>query len=853
MRKTPSLGRDEARTRARVLHVDSYSVDLDLTRGDEVFGSTTVIRFGCREPGATTFVELQPETVHRVVLNGRRLDPASLTDGRLPLPGLAADNELRVEADIRYSRTGEGIQRFTDPADDEVYVHATCGPDQASRVFACFDQPDLKAVFQVSVTAPAHWTVLANGACERSADGVWRFAPTQRISTYLMTVVGGPLHSVHAEHDGIPLGLHCRRSLAPYLDAEAEEILDITRRGFDRYHELFDQRYPFGKYDQAFVPESYFSAVENVACVNFRDDFLFRSAVTDVDREIRAVVIAHELAHMWFGDLVTMRWWDDLWLSESFAEYMGQRVTTGSDRFTGGWAGFAINRKTWGYDADQRPSTHPIAADGIDDTAAALAYFDGISYAKGASALRQLVEWVGDDAFLAGVNEFFARHRFGNADLSDLLAALTRTGGRDVHAWAQRWLRTSGMDTIRTSVTEAGGRLTSAEVIHTGPPDDPGTLRTHRIRVGLYDLVDGAAGRRLVRRDGVDADLFAEPGPDGSAHTPLPALAGARRPDLLLPNDGDMTYAKIRLDARSWQAVTEALSTVEDHITRAMLWATARDMVRDAELPPADYLALTGAHLAAEPVGAIVEAVLAFGRRQIADRFVPLPGREAALATLSGVCREIMSRAEGDPARAGLRLAAVRVLITCAMTTDELAEIRAWLLAGQVPGGPDLDAELRWSALLRLCASGTAGEAQIVAELTRDPSARGREGAARCRAALPDAAAKERAWQRLFSVDEQSDHLLGAIADGFWDPGRPESTSRYVDRYFAEIPESRTRGPVACRLLSGQLFPAHAVSPETVRAAEKCLDRDDLTPNLHRGLTDQLDDLRRALRVRSAG
>ncbi|MBC6456338.1 aminopeptidase N [Actinomadura sp. HBU206391] len=847
----PSLRREEAHQRAHLLYVDSYSVDLDLTRGEEVFGSSTVIRFGCREPGATTFIELRPVTVHRAVLNGRLLEPTSLADGRLPLPDLAADNELRVEADMRYSRTGEGMHRFVDPADDEVYVHADCGPDQASHVFACFDQPDLKAVLQVSVTAPAHWTVLANGAAEHGADGRWRFVPTRPISTYLMTVVGGPMHSVRTEHDGIPLGLHCRRSLAPYLDAEAEEILDITRRGLDRYHELFDERYPFGKYDQAFVPESNFGAVENVACVNFRDEFLFRSPVTDTDREIRAVVIAHELAHMWFGDLVTMRWWDDIWLSESFAEYMGQRVATDSGRFASAWAGFAVNRKTWGYDADQRPSTHPVASDGIDDTAAALAYFDGISYAKGASALRQLVEWVGDEAFLAGVNDLFSRHRFGNADLADLLAALARTGGRDVHAWAQRWLRTSGMDTLRTSVEQRDGTLLSAEIVHTGPPGDDTGLRPHRIRVGLYDLAEGAGGTRLMLRETVDADLPPEPGPDGSAHTPLPSLTGARVPDLLLPNDGDVTYAKIRLDERSWQAVTVALSTIEDQVTRALLWTTARDMVRDAELPPTDFLALARSHLVTEPVGPIVEAVLSFARRQIADRLVPLSGREAALATLAAICRRIMRRAEGDPSLAGMRLAAVRFLITCATTADNLAELREWLRAGRVPGGPGLYPQLRWSALFQLFAAGMAGEAQLAAELVRDPSSAGREAAARCRAALPDAAAKERAWQRLFTANGQSNQLLAATADGFWDPGRPDATSRYVERYFAEIADAGPRGAVASRVLAGQLFPAHAVNAETVRAAEKCLDH-DLTAPLRRALTDQLDDLRRALRIRAA-
>src|SRR3569833_328661 len=405
------LPRTEAQERAQLLDVHSYTVHLDLTRGEEVFGSTTVIRFGCAEPGATTFVELRPARPRRLVLNGADLDPAAFADGRLPLTGLAAENELHVEADMYYSRTGEGMHRFTDPADGEVYVYAQCAPDEADRVFACFDQPDLKAVLEISVTAPSHWTVLSNGAGSQDASGRWEFDPTPPISTYLAVLVGGPLHSVRAEHDGVPLGLHCRRSLADALDAE--EIFDITRRSLDRYHELFDERYPFGKYDQAFVPELNFGAMENPGCVTFRDEFLFRSAVTDTERETRAIVIAHEMAHMWFGDLVTMRWWDDLWLNESFAEYMGQQVISEVSRFSTTWTGFAVKRKAWGYDADQRPSTHPVAAQGTDDTATARVSFDGISYAKGASVLRQLVARVGEEAFLAGVTAHIARHRFG--------------------------------------------------------------------------------------------------------------------------------------------------------------------------------------------------------------------------------------------------------------------------------------------------------------------------------------------------------------------------------------------------------------------------------------------------------
>src|SRR3569833_100553 len=451
----PALTRTEAQTRARLLDVHSYAVHLDLVPDGEEFGCTTVIRFGCAEPGAATFVELRPADLRWVVLNGAELDPAALRDGRLALTGLSAENELRVEADMAYSRTGEGMHRFTDPADGTVYVYTQCAPDEASRVFACFDQPDLKAVLSISATAPDDWTVLSNGVGTRGEDGRWEFAATPPISTYLAVIDGGPLHSVRADHDGIPLGVHCRRSLTEHLDAE--EIFDITRRSFDRYHELFEERYPFGKYDQAFVPELNFGAMENPGCVTIRDEFLLRSAVTDTERETRAIVIAHEMAHMWFGDLVTMRWWDDLWLNESFAEYMGQQVISEVSRFSTTWTGFAVKRKAWGYDADQRPSTHPVAAQGIDDTATARVSFDGISYAKGASVLRQLVAWVGEEAFLAGVNAHFAQHRNDNADQTDQQDALGGAAdGRDVHGWASPWPPTGTTPLVRRCPASRG-------------------------------------------------------------------------------------------------------------------------------------------------------------------------------------------------------------------------------------------------------------------------------------------------------------------------------------------------------------------------------------------------------------
>ncbi len=811
----PTLTRTEARERAALLNVRSYTIHLDFTRGEEVFGSSTVIGFDCAEPGAETFVEIRPETLHGASLNGRPVDLSSFADGRLRLSGLDGRNELRLDADMRYSRTGEGVHRFVDPADGEVYLYAMCGPDNAPLMFGCFDQPDLKAVITVSATAPPHWMVLSNGAGTRTSGGRWEFEPTPPISTYLATIVAGALHSVYEEHDGIPLGLHCRRSLAPYLDADTPDLFDLTRRAFDRYHALFSERYPFGKYDQAFVPEFNFGAVENPGCVTFRDTYVFRSAVTEAERELRAMVIAHEMAHMWFGDLVTMEWWDDLWLNESFAEYMGYQILGDVSRFTDAWTTFGVARKPWGYDADQRPSTHPVAVDGLDDVDAALVNFDGISYAKGASALRQLVAWIGEDAFLTGVNDYFARHRFGNATLSDLLDALARSSGRDVHGWASLWLRTTGVDTLRVgsdlSVTRTGSR-------------------PHRMRVGAYDLTAG----RLVAREAFEVDVA-----DGT-----PVLADSPRPDLLLLNDHDLSYAKVRLDERSWDTVTSSLSLVADPLTRAVLWTTARDMVRDAEWPALGYVSLVAAHLPAEPLVSIAESVLAFALHQVADRYAPSPSRPEVVSTLTDVCGKLLD------ASADLRLVAVRGLIQCAETPSALAELQEWRAVGRVPSGLTLDLELNWRILLRLCVFGLAGEPEIAAELANEPSAIGQEFAARCRAALPDPEAKARAWDTMFGDPPLSNNLLSATALGFWQPARPEPSAPYVSRYFEDLPAAGARSPMTARILGRDLFPGYALNPDTIAAADECLSRDDLTVGVRRELTDRRDDLHRAMLVR---
>ncbi|WP_405858369.1 aminopeptidase N [Streptomyces sp. NBC_01515] len=821
------LTRDEAQTRARLLDVHRYTIELDLTTGEDTFDSRTVIAFTARAD-ADTFVELKPAELRSVTLDGRPLDPEHLVENRLPLPGLTAgEHELRVDASMRYSRTGEGMHRFTDPTDGETYLYTQLFMEDVQRVFAAFDQPDLKSVFDLSIKAPEGWTVLANGITEHLGEGRWQAAPTPLISTYLVAVAAGPWHSVRTEHRGLPFGIHCRRSLAPHLDADADEILDITRQCYDRYHEKFEEPYPFDSYDQAFVPEFNAGAMENPGLVTFRDEFIYRSAVTDTERQTRGMVIAHEMAHMWFGDLVTLQWWDDIWLNESFAEYMGYQTLTEATRFTDTWTDFGVVRKAWGYDADQRPSTHPVAPENVDDTASALLNFDGISYAKGASALRQLVAWLGEKDFLAGINTHFARHKFGNATLADFIDSLASGTERDVHAWADAWLSTTGVDTLTPTVTRADDGTYTLTVDRAGS-------RPHRIAVGLYDQDPGDTGR-LTLRERIDLDVpQSEPQPLG------------KRPALLLLNDGDLTYAKVRFDPDSFETVRTSLSGLPDPLTRAVVWNALRDSVRDGQLPASAYLDAARAHLPHETDLALVQGVLAFASAQVTDRYLTPEARPVALATLTALCRDLIRRTE-DGSNPGLRLIAVRHFIDVAAHPDTIA---AWLTEGTVPGGPELDPELRWRVLARLAVLGATDEPAIAAELERDPSATGQEGAARCRAALPDPEAKRTAWEAMFTTDDLSNYLFTATAQGFWQPEQADLVRDYVPRFFTDAVALATRrGPAIADAAGRWAFPAHAVDPETLSLGEECLRDADLTPSLRRKLVDQLDDLGRALKV----
>ncbi|GAA3489437.1 aminopeptidase N [Streptomyces cremeus] len=851
-----NLTREEAQERARLLTVDAYEIELDLSGAQEggTYRSVTTVRFDSAEDGAASFIDLVAPTVHEVVLNGEALDAAAVfADSRIALPSLRGGaNELRVVADCAYTNTGEGLHRFVDPVDQQAYLYTQFEVPDARRVFASFEQPDLKGTFQFTVKAPAGWTVISNSPTpepEDVKDDVWVFAPTPRISTYITALIAGPYHAVHSVYEGgdgqrVPLGIYCRPSLAEHLDAE--EIFAVTRQGFDWFQEKFDYAYPFAKYDQLFVPEFNAGAMENAGAVTIRDQYVFRSKVTDAAYEVRAETILHELAHMWFGDLVTMEWWNDLWLNESFATYTSiacQAYAEGS-KWPHSWTTFANSMKTWAYRQDQLPSTHPIMAD-IRDLDDVLVNFDGITYAKGASVLKQLVAYVGMDAFFAGVQAYFKAHAFGNTQLSDLLGALEQTSGRDLGTWSQKWLQTAGINVLRPEIeTDADGVVTAFAVKQEAPTLPVGakgvsTLRPHRIAIGLYDLDDTG---RLVRTDRVELDV------DGEL-TPVEALVGRARPAVVLLNDDDLSYAKVRLDEASLAFVTEHLGDFAESLPRALCWASAWDMTRDGELATRDYLALVLSGISKESDIGVVQSL----HRQVKlalDLYAAPSWREAGLSQWTEATLAHLRTAEPGSDH---QLAWARAFAATARTPQQLDLLRGLLEGSESVEGLAVDTDLRWAFVNRLAAVGVVDEDEIAAELERDNTSAGQQHAASARAARPTEAAKAEAWASVVESDELTNSLQEAVIGGFVQTDQRELLAPYTTKYFAAVKEVwDSRSHEIAQQIAVGLYPALQVSQETLDATDVWLASAEPSAALRRLVSESRAGVERALKAQAA-
>jgi aminopeptidase N len=805
-------------------------VRLDLTTGDQQYISDTTVKFVCRRPGASSFIEIIAPTVEHAELNGKPLPASAHDGGRLRLDGLEAENVLKVTAAPPYMHGGIGLSRFQDQVDGRIYLHSQHAEYATHRTFACFDQPDLKASFSFEVTTPADWIVVSNTPGSRT-NGKWTFPTTPVLSTYVTAIVAGQYHSIEQNHRGIPLGVFCRQSLAQYLDPD--EIFELTRQGLDYFDERFGYPYPFGKYDQLFVPEFTAGAMENAGCVTFNENYLFRSRVTDARREWRAGTILHEMAHMWFGDLVTMRWWDDLWLNESFAEYMGYLASVEATRFKRAWIEFANGSKAAAKAQDQLPTTHPIVSD-IPDMEAVPLNFDRITYEKGAAVLKQLVAWVGDEAFFKGVEAYFKRHAYGNTELADFLAAVEESSGRDVRSWSRLWLERAGVNTFGVELDVEDHRIVAAAVVQEAPPEQP-TLRPHRLRVGLFDQ----RGSSLKRRDSIELDVAGN-------STPLPQLVGQRPADLVLANDGDLTYAKLKLDPRSLKTLGTHLLGLDDGLARALAWGALWDMARDAQLRASEYVdtSLHNIDVETEPtsVAILVDRIVS------AFEILAAPQRRAALRTaLAKAAKERMLRmAPGSD----LQLQWAQTFIGAARAPEDVAWVAGLLDGTTRLEGFVVDFAIRWLAVQALATIGKAGEDVIDAELARDPTHMGRRSAAAARAARPLPEAKAEAWTAVVVDHSVPLVMKRAYWMGFHRADQESLLSAYVEPYFESLLTVWGSNEIEQAVdIIGAMYPRTIVTQRVIDITNRWLEK-DLPAPIRRDLLESLDGIKRALRAR---
>jgi aminopeptidase N len=830
----------EAAQRATRVDEAHYDLRLDLHAGRATYRGDVTIRFAVAGAGSL-FLDFRGRTIERLEVNGRPVEP-EWTGYRLTLPADQVSDEMvvRVAYENDYDATGDGFHRFVDPEDGEEYVYTNFEPYEAHRLFPCFDQPDIKGRYAVEVVAPADWEVVANAptvGIEPDVDGRrrHRFAQSELFSTYLMAIGGGPFVVRRREHRGLDLGLYARRSMERHLAEHADEIFEITQQGLDFYAELFDQVYPFAKYDQLFVPEYNSGAMENVGAVTYNEAYLFRDPPTDNDRLDRGEVLLHELAHMWFGNLVTMRWWDDLWLNESFATYISYLALTDATRFTNAWKVFNTDIKRWAYQQDQLVTTHPISGS-ADDTEIAFLNFDGITYGKGASVLKQLVKTIGRDGFRDGMRLYFRRHGWGNATLRDFLACLAEAGGLPLGEWSRLWLETASLNTLSAELEIEDDRIVSLAVVQQAPPAHP-TLRPHALEVGVGREQEG----RLVIR--------ALPATIDGPRAEVADARGLPAPDLTFPNFGDHAYAKIALDARSLDYVRRRLDAIDDALLRELLWMSMWEMVRDSQLPSTEFLAICRARLSTEADLDIITAVVERAGLVLA-RYIPESQRSAEAHALFEAALDNLRGAPNDNAR----ITWARAAIAAAESVQDVERLARLSDGEELTPGFTLDQEMRWGIAVKAAAHGLPGaDERLAAEQRRDPSDRGRRALLRAAASRPDAAAKEEAWQRINGEGYGSFHLTRAAMSGFIWHHQRELAEPYVPLFFEQLRtvfETRDHPFARAYLLS--MYPAHWADPSVVERSRQLLaSLDSSLPTLSRQLAEVADELERTIRVRA--
>ena len=836
-----NLSRAEAQDRAEHLYVNSYTVTLDVTKGEETFYSKSEVSFTCNKPGYATFIDAVGRSVISATLNGAAVDVSGFDGESIFLTNLAADNSLIIEMEAEYSKSGEGLQRSVDPADGEVYLYSQGETAHIRNMFACFDQPSLKATFTLTVTTPGHWQAVSNNPVEsKVAKGElveWTFKTTPRIPTYLDALIAGPYSSVHDVYKGekeIPLGIYCRKSMMQYLDPE--DIFLITKQGFEYFEKVFGLAYPFEKYDQIAVVDFNFGAMENAGAVTFREDVLvFRSHMPEKAYLSRANTILHEMAHMWFGDMVTMFWWDDLWLNESFAEWSSYLALSESTRFKGAWTEFNSARKNWAYRQDQLSSTHPIIADMVD-MEAVNANFDGITYAKGASVLHQLVAHVGRPQFIAGLQKYFAKHAWGNTTLNDLLVELEASSSRKLDTWVHTWLQTAGVNTLRPQLEIDGDTYTSVVISQEVPlvPAGSKELRPHRLAVGLYDI----SGDSLNLRKSVELDVV-------GASTVVTELAGEKVADLLLINDRDLSYAKLRFDDRSIATLKKYLGRLNDPLARALSWAAIWDMHRDAQISSADFIEIALSGLAGENDDAIVNIVIGQLGTSV-EGYASDANRDKYRERLAAGFWNLM---QSSAPASDLQLLYSRAFAANAHTPEQIKNVRG-ILNGDIKG-LKVDTDRRWDFLIALTERGATTQAELDAELASDNTTSGNLLFETAKAATPNAEAKAYAFNTVMHQDAQTS-VRSALVAGFQRPIQRHLLTPFVDLYFENLLsewESKSYEGAAKFVIG--MYPSWIISQSTLDKTNAWLNGvgSDAPAVLRKLVKESQDGIIRALKV----
>jgi aminopeptidase N len=777
------LKQAEAELRKKQVADVRYALDMDLPETDSPFQGTVRISFTFHPQNQPLRVDFARGKVESVKINGRTTkfeadDVALRLDEKLLQPN--AKNEVEIRYEHPYSKDGNGLYWFRDPVDQQAYTFTHFEPYAANSMFPNFDQPDLKATYQLKVKVPKSWTVVSSVRESKvTAAGdknVWEFPETLKFSTYLFSLHAGPYRVWEDKSFRIPLRLMARQSLAQYVPVDT--WFKTTRHGLDFLGKYMGYEYPFGKYDQVVVPDFNAGAMENVAAVTFSERFLVRGQRTQADEQSLAGTIQHELAHMWSGNLVTMHWWNDLWLNESFATYAGTMTMAADPRFPSTWIGFHRS-KSRSYFQDQLVTTHPIVTE-VPDTMST--NFDGITYGKGASFLKQLHFLVGEKAFQKGLQIYFNQHAFGNTRVNDFIAAMEKATGRSLQTFAKEWLHTAGVNTLAVDFTCKKGKIDQFHLKQSAPAEQP-TLREHKTQLALYKW----KGERfeLIKEAAVGYQ---------SASTPWKEAKGLTCPDLVFPNQNDHDYVQVVLDPVSYKNAAAHLQAIDSPMQRIMVWNAVTDMILSTDLSLTDYTRFVVQQLPLEKDYDVLRAIDGNVSRDLLGfvEWIPEPAvKQEILQDLIQVYEGTLKSSLPTDSKK-IQWGTYRQILTLAGQTETLLSL--WQGKTTFPG-VTIDQDERWGLLESLSRLGhKEAMAWSDAEKKKDPTSLGHRRYLAVQASFPNYDQKMKMLEPIVKADRSlSGQERYAIMGNLFPRSQQELLKRYEPTYRQEIDRIVTR------------------------------------------------------------